>query len=206
MFRFLFRLVGILVLAALVSAAWLYRDQLTAMVRPTPAEGPVGQPSSAALARAHDRVDSLNGWHADSVVLSASEMASLLQAGLPKEARSHIDSLAVTLGDNRIELSGRLDTSVLPRDQLGLLAGALKPWEHIAAAGNVSGATPGYAVWSVDRLTLRGFELPESVSRNIAGRVLGGSHDGTIRIPLPSGIGGLRVRPQGVALYRVERQ
>ena len=194
MFRFLFRLVGILVLAALVSAAWLYRDQLTAMVRPTPAEGPVGQPSSAALARAHDRVDSLNGWHADSVVLSASEMASLLQAGLPKEARSHIDSLAVTLGDNRIELSGRLDTSVLPRDQLGLLAGAL------------NGATPGYAVWSVDRLTLRGFELPESVSRNIAGRVLGGSHDGTIRIPLPSGIGGLRVRPQGVALYRVERQ
>jgi hypothetical protein len=204
--RFLLQLLGILVLAVMVSAAWLYREQLVRMVRHSPEEGPVGHPNPTALARAHDRVDSLNGWHADSVLLSASEMASLLEAGLPREVRSHIESLSVTLGENRLELSGKLDTSVIPRDQLGPFAGALKPWEPIAAAGSVSGSKPGYADWTVDHLTLRGFELPEAVSRNIASRVLGGSREGMIRIPLPSGIGGLRVRPAGVALYRVERQ
>ena len=89
----------VIAVAALVSAAWLFRSDIVSMVRPKPEESEgmgVARPSDKALASARDRVDSLHGWKADSVILSPAEFTSLVTAGLPAEARSHIDSLGVT--------------------------------------------------------------------------------------------------------------
>ena len=71
--RFLFRILGILILAALVSAAWLFRSDLMRIARPkaqTEESAGMGvvRPSAKALAKARDRVDSLHGWQADSVM------------------------------------------------------------------------------------------------------------------------------------------
>lgn len=213
-----FRLVGLLVLALLLSGAWLFRSDLLGFLRPRveqarDALGAGGAPGPArpaaatpgALEVAHDKVDSLHGWGADSVVLSAREMASLLVAGLPPEARSRLDSVAVALGDARVTVSGRLETTHIPREALGLLAGALEPWEAVRGSGAVVTTGPGRAEWRVDALTLRGFTLPAEASRLLVSRALPGVRDGAIPFTLPEGIARLRVRTTGVTMYREGR-
>lgn len=206
-----FRVLGIFVLAGLVSGAWLFRAEILRLVRPqvsrvTESLGSDGggRPGPSALARAQDKVDSLHGWAADSVVLSASEMASLLADGLPREARGHLDSISLELGDARVTVTARLETAQIPKEALGPLAGALDPWERVSAAGPVRVIKAGRAEWQVDALTLRGFTLPEEASRQLVERALPGSAGGVVPLALPKGVAGLRVRRDGVALYRQE--
>lgn len=204
-----FRFLGIIALALLVSGAWLFRQEIGRLVRPAeshtgraPGAGAPGLAEPSALARARDKVDSLHGWGADSVVLTAAEMASLVMDGLPRDARRHLDSLTIVLGEERVTTSVRLESAAMPPDQLGPLAGALDPWERVSVSGVVSVTKPGVAEWRVDSLTLRGFTLPEQASRQLLGRALGGSASGVVPLALPRGIAGVRVRPTGVALFR----
>ena len=73
--RALFRLIGCLGLILLLVAGF-YRDRMVDFVsgilhkQPAPAES-VGRPTEGGVRRALDKVDSLNAWRADSVVLSA---------------------------------------------------------------------------------------------------------------------------------------
>lgn len=205
------RLLAIVILALLASGAWLLRGEITRAIRPQvdrigDALGSgVGAPRADALARARDKVDSLQGWGADSVTLTAAEMASVMTSGLPLDISAHLDSLTLALGEGRVTISGRLETAQIPKDVLGPLAGALEPWERITAEGPVTVTRPGEAAWQVEALTLRGFTLPAEASRRLIERGLPGAKGGIIPIAIPSGIGGLRVRPAGVALYRKGR-
>jgi hypothetical protein len=166
----------------------------------------VGEPDPRGLARAREKVDSLHGWNADSVVLTAGEMASLLASGLPPRVHAHLDSLAVELGEGRVRVSARLETAQIPREALGPLAGALDPWERVAVEGPVVATAPGQAEWRVDALSIRGFTLPAEASRRLVERGLPGAKEGVVPVALPRGIRGLRIRPTGVALYRKETQ
>jgi hypothetical protein len=204
------RILGILLLAVLVSGAWLFRREIVALIRPSAVQ-PDGAGQSRpvmagpeAASRAHDKVDSLHGWRADSVVLSPAEMAALVQEGLPAEARRHLDSLSIVLGDGRLTLAARLETAAIPRDQLGPLAGALRPWEPVSAGGVVAVRRAGVAEWRVDSVTIRGFTLPEETSRELMSRTLNGTRDGAIPVTLPPGIVAIRIRPGGVVLFREE--
>jgi hypothetical protein len=200
-----FRLLAILGLAALVSGVWLFRRPLLAFFRPRLGQlQPGSGPSPANLAKARDKIDSLNAWRADSVVLTPGEAASLLVEGLPREARRHLDSLRLVLGDGAVTLSGRLETAQIPGEALGPLAGALDPWERVSASGPLVFRRPGSAEWRVRALTLRGFTLPESATRRLVDWGLPGSRGGTVPIDLPPGLSGLRVRPRGVAVYGTE--
>lgn len=208
-----FRLFGIVVLAALVSGAWLFRGEIVRLLRPQVARVTAslsgdggGTPGPAALARARDKVDSLHGWNADSVILNANEMASLLLDGLPGEARSHLDSLSLVLGDARVTASVRLETAQIPRELLGPLAGVLNPWERVSASGPVTVVRAGRAEWRIEALTLRGFTLPEEASRRLVERALPGARGGVLPVALPKGVAWLRVRREGVALFRKETE
>lgn len=205
------KLLGLLLLAALLSGGWLFRDQILRRLRPQVSRvtsavtgRDTGMPDAAGLARARDKVDSLNGWHADSVLLNAAEMASLVREGLPSAVRDRVDSLHLELGEDRLTISARLETSRIPPDALGPLAGALEPWEPVSAIGTVEVTRPGRARWRIESLTLRGFALPAKASREIVGRALPGAPDGAIPFDLPDGVAGLRIHPTGVALYRKE--
>lgn len=208
-----FRFLGLVALALVASGAWLFRREITRLVRPAvervsprvrATAGPTGLAEPEALAQARDKVDSLQGWGADSVVLSAAELASLIMDGLPREARRHVDSLAARLGEGRVTLSARLETVAIPREQLGPLAGALEPWERVTATGRIVVTRPGWAEWRVDSLTLRGFTLAESAGRELLGHALEERGNGAVPLVLPRGIAGVRVRPTGVTLFREE--
>ncbi len=212
------RLVGLLVLSLLISAGWLLRDEIAARVRPRVeqiseqvseqvverVQGDAGVPRARDQARARDKVDSLHGWAADSILLTPRETAVLIHDWIPAKARRRLDSLQVELGEGRVTVGALLETASIPAEVLGPLAGALDPWERVAVAGAVVVTTPGQAEWRVDALTLRGFTLPEAASRELVSRALPGTHNGAILLALPDGIADLRIRSTGVALYRKE--
>ncbi|MFL5535140.1 MAG: hypothetical protein ACJ8AP_05510, partial [Gemmatimonadales bacterium] len=97
-----FKFAGCLGLLAALFIGWMYRDRLTSEARRvfgsfgrTEEPAPAGRPGSRALVTAHAKIDSLNGWRADSVVLSASEVASMIGSGLDPSLRGQLDSLQV---------------------------------------------------------------------------------------------------------------
>lgn len=206
-----FKVLAFLVLVAALVAAWLYRDRLTPIVQdllhPGGAEEETGRPGRDALLEARDKVDSLNGWDADSIILTAAEAASLLSDGLNPVVRRELDSMEVELGDGRISISAVLNTSRIPRNLLGPFSGAIGERERITAGGEVIVAEPGLAIWDIDQLQAGSFPFPRDVVPRVVEQALGGSAHGGVRIDLPPGIAGLRIRRSGVTVYpqRTER-
>ena len=202
-----FRLLALLVLIALLYVGWTERDRIAAawhQVGGAPVGavvGATGHAGSEALVRAQEKIDSLNGWRADSVVLTASEMASLVGAGLDGRVRGELDSLSVTLGEDRLVVAGRIRTAGLPREVLGPLAGALDEREPVRAAGPVIVTGPQLAAWTVEEFAVRDFDFPREMVPRIIGIVTGRKQGGVVAIGIPAGIGGVRVHPDGVTLY-----
>lgn len=203
--RALLRLIGCFGLILLLVAGWLYRDRIVDFGRrmlhkqQAPAET-VGRPTEGGVRRALDKVDSLNAWRADSVVLSASEMASLIGAGLDPAFRGHMDSLQVGLEEGRIRVEASFDTSQIPRDMLGPLGGMVDQREHLKAAGPVTVTQPGRAEWRVDQLTLGSFPFPRDVIPRLLERATG-SRSAALPVLIPQGIRAVAIHPAGVTLY-----
>jgi hypothetical protein len=209
------RILGILALAALVSGAWLFRADLARKVWPEKqgafrpaAESPLVPVAEAptVLARAKDKIDSLHGWAADSVILSASEAVALIMDAVPPDARRHIDSVALRLTEGKITATARVETSAIPKGALGPFASALDPWERVTASGPVLDREAGWAAWQVNEVTIRGFTLPQSATHSLIAQSLPAVKDGALPFALPKGIYAIRVRPRGVVMYRQVRQ
>lgn len=202
-----FRLLGLALLVGVVYLGWRERDRILPYWhrltdRPAAsATGETGRPGIDALRRANDKIDSLNGWRADSVRLTAPELASLIGDGLDQRVRRELDSLSVTLGDGRVAVAGRIRTSGLPRDLLGPLTGALAEREWIRAAGSLEVVGPGRMEWRVEAFQVRDFDFPREMVPKIIGVVGGAGRDSVLAVTIPEGIGRVRVQPDGVTLY-----
>jgi hypothetical protein len=200
-----FRVLGCLGLILLLALGYLYRDRVFLWVNDMRgrSEAPVetvGRPTAGGVRRALDKVDSLNAWRADSVVLTAGEMASLIGAGLDPVFRNQVDSLAVTLGEGRIGIEASLLTDKIPKNVLGPLGSMVDKREHLSAAGVVELVEPGRAVWIVDRLTLGNFPFPSDMIPRLLERAMG-SHSSEVPFQVPHGLGAVRIRPEGVSLF-----
>lgn len=211
-----FKVLGCLGLLAALVVGWLYRDRVLREARglrdrvvhatPAKAAGSVaGRPGPRALARARAKIDSLNGWRADSVVLSPAEAASLMGQGLAPAFRQELDSLEVELLDGEVKVRARLRTSRLPQEVVGPLAGALRPNEPVEAIGPLRVTGPGTGEWVVRSFAIRGVPLPAPVVKRMVGRALDDPSRETIPWRVPAGIRGVRVRTGGVTLYGAPR-
>jgi len=202
-----FRLAALLLMAVGAWFLWTRRDRVEAFVdrfrdrAATTVPAAVGRPTEAAVRSGQEKVDSLNGWRADSVVLTADEAASLIGAGLDRKLRGELDSLTVTLGDGRIEVGARIRTAGLPKDALGPIADAVDPWEPIRGAGTLAVTEPGKATWTVDAFRVRDFDFPRETVPRVMGLVSGRKQGAAITVRIPAGIGGVRVHPGGVTVY-----
>jgi hypothetical protein len=203
-----FKFVGCLGLLAALFVGWLYRDRLTSEARKvfgsiggTEAPAGAGRPGSRALVTAQAKIDSLNGWRADSVVLSASEVASMIGAGLDPALRSQLDSLQVELQDGSIAVKARLATARLPRELVGPLSMALKPTEPIEAAGPLTVVAPRKAEWALRSFSIRGFPLPRDAVPKLVAKALGDPSRKTVPVRIPAGIRQIRLRASGATLY-----
>jgi hypothetical protein len=207
-----FKLLGGLGLVVLLAIGWLYRDRLADEVHRllgsglTPGETVTsGRPGSRALLSARSKIDSLNGWRADSVVLTPSEVASMIGVGLDPSVRSQLDSLEVQLLDGSIGVSALLSTARLPRELIGPLAVALRPKERIEAAGPLRVVGPRQAEWAVHSFRIRNFPIPRDAVPKLVSRALGDSSRSTVPIRIPAGIREIRIRPSGATLVRAPR-
>jgi hypothetical protein len=206
-----FKLLGGLGVIVLLAIGWLYRDRLAAEFRDLLGSGDAaesgtrGRPGTNALLSARAKIDSLNGWRADSVVLTASEVASMIGVGLDPSVRNQLDSLQVQLLDGSIGVSALLATARLPRELTGPLAMALRPKERVAAAGPLEVVAPRKAEWEVRSFRIREFPIPRDAIPKLVSRALGDTSRSTVPIRIPAGIREIRIRPSGATLLGAPR-
>lgn len=206
-----FKLLGCLGLLVALGLAWLYRDRLEEegrrlfdrFLESTPATS--GRPGVNALESARAKVDSLNGWRADSVVLTPSEFASLVGSGMDPELRSQLDSLQVELLDGEIRVSARLNTAKLSPELSGPLRGTLRPTEPVHASGPLRVTGPGAGEWRVHRFRIGEFSVPDELVPALVGHALGDPRRTTVPVKVPEGVRAVRVRPGGATLYGATR-
>ncbi|HZA91877.1 MAG TPA: hypothetical protein VE420_04560 [Gemmatimonadales bacterium] len=193
-----------------LAVGWLYRDRLSAelgrLFDRSSGEASIatGRPGATALSSAKSKVDSLNGWRADSVVLTASEVASLIGAGLHPALRRQLDSLQVELQEGEVVVKAKLATARLPRELTGPLALALREREPVQAGGPIRVIGPGKAEWAVQSFRIRDFPIPRDAVPKLMAKAFG---DSTRSIPvrIPAGIKEIRVHPSGAILIGAPR-
>jgi hypothetical protein len=206
-----FKLLGGLGLILLLAIGWLYRDRVADEFRRLVGSGSgadtasTGRPGTRSLLAARAKIDSLNGWRADSVILSASEVASMIGVGLDPSVRSQLDSLQVQLLDGSIEVSALLATARLPKELTGPLAVALRPKERVEAAGPLRVVEPRQAEWAVRSFRIRDFPIPRDAVPSLVSKALGDSSRRTVPIRIPAGIREIRIRPTGATLLGAPR-
>ncbi len=204
--RCLGRLVALILMVLLLAAGWLYRTEITRFVRgvvdPMSVVRRTGTPSPEALASAERKVIQLVAERPDSVLLTASELASLVVQGSELLGVRGMDSVSIELGDRSIRVRAVVDTDQLPDQMRAALPGVLGGREEVIAEGEIVPARPGTAEWRLERVIVRGLPLPADVVARILGRVTGRESDGRLLIGMPPEIAGFRVRPEGVAIYR----
>ena len=200
-----FKALTVLLLVASLVGAWLYRDQLRdvgrLVFRSSPTSSSVGRPGERALAAALAQVSVLAQGQADSVVLSASEMASLIGDGLDPAFRGHLDSLEVELLEGAIAVRAKLQTSAMPREALGPLVFIVQEWEPFAASGPVRVVESGMAEWDLEQLAIRDIPFPSEMVDWLVINTLGGTPTGGFPVRIPEGISDATIRPTGVVLY-----
>ena len=206
------KFVGFLGLLLLLALGWLYRDRLGSEARKligslggSDVSSSGGRPGTRSLMSARAKIDSLNGWRADSVVLSAAEVASMIGSGLDPSLRNQLDSLQVELQDGSIAVRARLATARLPKELVGPLAMALKPTEPIEAAGPIQVVGPRQAEWALRSFSIRNFPLPRDAVPKLVAKALGDPKRRTVPVRIPAGIREIRVRPTGAVLYGAPR-
>lgn len=161
----------------------------------------VGTPSTSALRSAKRKEGRIARSDGPAyVVLTADEMASLLDARFDSAAQQVLDSLRVSLTDNRFIVEGQIRTKALS-GMIGPLAGVLSPRETWRAAGPVRLQRAGVVGWRPDEFVLGTFPLPAVAVPHLVDRVTGGN-DGAFHISVPATVGDVRVRPDGVTFYR----
>lgn len=201
-----FKMLAFLVLIAALVLGFLYRDRLGDWGRDAwrdlrnqpEAVAVVGAPSEDALASARRKIERLG--EADSVVLGADEVASLLRDGLDPYTRGTMDSLSVRLRDGAIAATATVRTSRLPSGMLGPFGVALRDHEPITAEGSIQVGAPGEGLWRVERISFRDIPLPRDAVPAIMQHVAGDSTR-SVRVQLPEAVHGIRLRADGVTLY-----
>jgi hypothetical protein len=209
-----FKLLGGLALIAILVLGWLYRDRLghgvrgvlgnTGLVKRDTARS--GRPGNRSLLAARSKIDSLNGWRADSVVLTPAEVASMIGIGLDPAVRSQLDSMEVHLDEGSVGVSAVLSTARLPKELIGPLAMALRSRERVEAAGPLRVVGPRQAEWAVRSFTIRNFPIPRDAVPTLVSRALGDTSRSTVPVRIPAGVRDIKIHPSGAVLYGSPRR
>jgi hypothetical protein len=206
------RLIGWLGVIAALALGWLYRDRLIRegrrLLAGHAAAAPVvsgGRPGTRALESARSKVDSLNGWRADSIVLTPAEVASLMGSGLQPEFRKELDSLQVELLEGEVAVRARLRTARLPKELVGPLGVALRAYEPVQAVGPLRVVGPGAGEWAIRSIRIRDFPLPDAMVPVLVSRALDDPGRHTVPWRVPAGVRAIRLRAGSATLYGAAR-
>jgi hypothetical protein len=194
----------LLLLALLVAAGilfWANHDAIrrrvhswTAEPAPTAAEG---HAEPGRIAEARRKVSALAAGR-DSVVLTATEVASLVYGEANQRVPRSVDSVQVRLGRDEVEVRALVDTRPL---KLGIASPVLRDHEWVEIGGHLIYRRAGIAEWEVGRARVRGVPVPRSVVQSLLRQLSGTASTGAAEVPLPVSVTGLRTGESGVVLY-----
>jgi hypothetical protein len=206
-----FRLAALALLAIGAWVAWENRDNVRRWVHRVTADAPsrasdAGADPTELRERASRRLDSLERGRVDSVVLSAGELAALVNGDVGRRTVGAFDSVTVELGDGTVTVAARLDPSRLPAGTLGGLAEFVAGGDPVEATGSVGLRRLGVGEWRLGSVRVRGVPWPRALWSQLVDRVAPGE-DGSVTFDLPAWVTGLRVSRSGAVLYgrRAER-
>jgi hypothetical protein len=211
-FKDLFATIGCVTVFVIVAlGAWTFRDQLggiyrsvtgTTQIGDLPSDTTVGFPSPQAL-RAAERKESDIARRSDVgyVTLTADEVASLVTDRLAPNAREAVDSVRVILSESRVTLEGQVRLDVFSRDALGPLAEFLESRQRLRMGGPLTLRDVGVAAWKCDEFVIRSFPFPPSAIPRLV-NYMTGQDDGMLLFEIPETVGEVRVRADGISLYR----
>lgn len=194
-----------LVLLVVLAVGWFYREEIVRVARlqlgmpELPSR--VGLPDAGGAERARVRMDSLVRSRADSVVLSAGEMASLIDADLRRLAAGAPDSISVELGERELTVRGQISTEPIPAAIRDILGGALGTREEVELTGSLGLQRAGVGELEVRRVRVRGFPVPRDLVDRLVGRYVPRASGPLVSFDLPAAVTGIRVTPSGVILY-----
>lgn len=161
-----------------------------------------GRPSPGALGSARQKQNQMARASGPSyVVLSAGEIASLIEDGLDDVARQALDSIVVTLDDGRFVMEAVLLTEIWGRAALGPFAGMLESREPLRVAGPARVERAGVIAWEPDEFVLRTLPFPQAAIPSMV-NMLTGAKTGAIYLVVPPTVGDVRIRRSGVTFYR----
>jgi PHD/YefM family antitoxin component YafN of YafNO toxin-antitoxin module len=207
----LFATIGCLTVICLGAvAAWYFRDDIAHAYHSVVERDRGGD--SAPLAPGHPSAEALESAREkelaiarrdgpERVILSADEMASLIEDRLATEALQALDSIAVILDRDRFSLEADLQTELFGRDLLGPLRGMIDPREPIRLSGPAEVRAPGVIGWEIDEFQVASFPFPGPAIPVLVDRLTGGT-GGVMLFAVPAEVDDLRIRPDGVTFYR----
>ncbi|MGH7551881.1 MAG: hypothetical protein ACREMQ_02510 [Longimicrobiales bacterium] len=214
MIRGLFRMVfGLVVLAALLVAGWIYRDPIRSIwhrarveVEPriaTPLAMPPAPETSPELADEADRkLSGLAGGTRGHVALAEVEVQSLLRYRYAQLLPAFVDSLRIEFDGSRIRLRGRLPVDKLPR--LGEAAALLPDTTEVTVTGQILPLEDGRIALAVDEVTAANIPLPRRFVPGALTRLGRRDEPGlpvdAVALPLPPGVGAAYVRNDSLVL------
>jgi hypothetical protein len=201
----------LLILVAAVVLAFVYRRPLVDAYRKWRGERPAAAvayaaPDAAGGRRADDALARLGRAGGPAYVdLSAGDIAALLDRDLVRASRNVFDSVQVALDSNTILVRGVLDLSRLPRDFLGPFASSLTGHEPVEAGGALLPGPGGGVRWLPSRLRIHDFPIPRRGIPSLLRALRVDAGNTGVALPGISGVGDVRVSPERVRLYRLER-
>jgi len=211
----LFVQVGCLVLlVAAAVLAFLYRKPLWDAyhrwrgAKPPAAVTYTAPPSDpAAVRRAADQVTRLARAGGPAYVdLTAADVAGLLDRYLVQASGRVFDSVSVALDSNAVLVRGLLDLSRLPHDALGPFGSVLSGREPVESSGALLPGTGGSVRWLPERLKVHDLPIPKKGIPALLRSLHVEAAQGGVTLPGVSGVGDVRVSPERVRLYRLERR
>lgn len=200
------RLAVLLVLVALLGAAWLFRDRLRLAwndIRGLHESALVATPELAD--RAHEKIEALRNGSTARVALSAVELESLVLYRYEGALPGFLGSPRIELEDDGLRLRVRLPVDKLPNvEALGEAAAFLPDTADLTVSGRLLPLDTGRVALAVDEVTAQRIPLPgrlvPGALERIGRRDEAGLPPNAIALPLPPGVAAAYVRRDSLVL------
>jgi hypothetical protein len=213
--RCLFRLGCFAVLLVLGVAAWLTRDEwmprVTGRLAPKAAPAardaldPVSDAGAARTQNALNRLAQREGQVYEQ--LTGADVASLALTALAKDS-GMVDSVRAGVVGNELRVHGIVNTDSVG-GAVGVASVMLKAREPIELSGTMHVVRPGLGQFTITRVKIRDFTLPDGAIPAVVTAMSRGSRNGLsdrgFAVPLPDYIGDIRIANGRVTLYKTVR-
>lgn len=187
-------LLALIVVAALLGGAWMFRDRIPGLGGREPE---VVEVSPAAADQAEEKLERLRG-SGDTIHLNEVEFTSYLRYKAPLEIADQLESVAVDFEGEALTFSGRLPADRLPDTrQVRAIRQFLPDTADVRVNGALRTLNPGRAALRVDGVSFAKVPVPADVYadalKSLGRRDEPGLASNEYAFPLPPGVGSARV-------------